>query len=146
MIGTVRSETTPSAANHARLTSRVSAGTSAMQTGSLWVMTQPATESCGDNRRFRPAVPRMTPGLRAQLQELARVVEQPDAGDVGADARLCDLGQSVEHLAEIERGGEEPARLGQHLELARPLVELFVHPQPGSKGESLPNWGGLQRL
>ncbi len=58
---------------------------------------------------------------------LARVVEQPDPGEVDPDPRPGDLGQPVEHFDQIERGGEEPARLGQDLELARPLIDVFAH-------------------
>ena len=118
MIGTVRSETSPSAANHARLTSRVSAGTSAMQTGSLWAMTQPATESCGDNRCFRPTVPRMTPvfarsskdspaSSRSQMRAMSAPMR---AWAISASRSSTSPGSSVEVRSRLDSASTSSSR------------------------------------
>jgi hypothetical protein len=127
MIGTARSETTPlgrepRAVDEPRVRQHI------CEADGLLVGDDPAGDGIVRRQRLLQAGSAADDArLRAQLQGFARVVEKPDAGDVGADARLGDLGQSVEHFARIERRGEEPARLGQHIELARPLVELFAH-------------------
>jgi hypothetical protein len=56
--------------------------------------------------------------LGAEGQRARPLAAEPDADDVHAEPGLRDVGEALEHLPEIEGGGDEPARLGEDLELA----------------------------
>ena len=56
--------------------------------------------------------------LGTEGQRARPLAAEPDADDVDAEPGLRDVGEALEHLSEIEGGGDEPARLGEDLELA----------------------------
>ena len=55
-----------------------------------------------------------------RVSEARAGVEEPDADDVDAEPRLGHVGEALEHLPQIEGGGDQPARFGEDLELTRP--------------------------
>ncbi len=61
-----------------------------------------------------------------QAQDLARVVQQPDACDVGLEAAVGDLGEAIEDFRQIERRGEQPARLREDFNLLRARIDHRV--------------------
>ena len=60
--------------------------------------------------------------VRGEVQRPARLVQQPDARHVRLEPRAGHVGEAVEDLGEIERGGEQPIRLGENVQLLRTRI------------------------
>src|SRR5439155_18322855 len=62
--------------------------------------------------------------LRPQAHDVTGLVEQPDPDDVDLEAPPRDARQAVQHLAQIEGRGEQPAGFSENLQLAGALILL----------------------
>ena len=73
-------------------------------------------------------------GVRLERERPGRLVAQPDPDDVDAGQRARDPGEPVEQLLEVERRGEQTARLEQAFLLRQERVDAPLHAADDADG------------